>query len=185
MIYSHGNATDIGAMYSMFVIVATSLKINVVRIYILFYILIDCNRLLYYWKMEVLSHMIHMMQSLVFMEIFVYFSICDFTNRIIHYPNLNRSTYRWATTTLGKGDGCTRGRFLHSSTVQMIYPKVSSPPLWYSHNYCTIQCLHIRFVACVYRYGSSMEDGIPPTEKQTYVDIKRVYKWCLDTKLGR
>jgi fermentation-respiration switch protein FrsA (DUF1100 family) len=68
LIYSHGNATDIGAMYSMFVIVATSLKINVVGY--------------------------------------------DYTG-----------------------------------------------------------------------YGSSMQEGIRPTEKQTYIDIKRVYQWCLDTKL--
>lgn len=68
LIYSHGNATDIGAMYPMFVIVAISLKINVVGY--------------------------------------------DYTG-----------------------------------------------------------------------YGSSMQDGTSPTEKQTYIDIKRVYEWCIATKL--
>jgi hypothetical protein len=32
-------------------------------------------------------------------------------------------------------------------------------------------------------YGASMEHGIPPTEKQTYKDIERVYDWCIESKL--
>lgn len=32
-------------------------------------------------------------------------------------------------------------------------------------------------------YGASMEFGNPPTEKQTYRDIKAVYQYCLDAKL--
>ncbi len=32
-------------------------------------------------------------------------------------------------------------------------------------------------------YGASMEHGIPPTEKQTYTDIERVYEWCIESKL--
>jgi len=32
-------------------------------------------------------------------------------------------------------------------------------------------------------YGASIGEGVPPTEKQTYKDIERVYEWCLESKL--
>lgn len=32
-------------------------------------------------------------------------------------------------------------------------------------------------------YGASFEEGVQPTEKQTYTDIERVYDWCIESKL--
>lgn len=51
--------------------------------------------------------------------------------------------------------------------------------------YCMIALyLKINVVGYDYTgYGASMAAGIPPTEKQTYKDIKAVYDYCLRTKL--
>ena len=42
--------------------------------------------------------------------------------------------------------------------------------------------LQINVVAYDYTgYGASLDYGVPPTEKQTYVDIETVYEWCVQS----